>query len=196
MAIAIDRNERAARNQSLFREVNERVVALEQGGLQEVAGDGSVVHAICECANAACHEPIVMDIEAYMAIRSSPLRFPIKPGHEWPDVERVFSEHDGYIVVEKLGETGEMATELAGESAEAQGGVTHPTAFDGPWRAENAETLRTLASSLKERVKAGDLNARLPLQVVVVVHRGARRTQGSRSLGRLGQRGLALALPA
>ena len=26
------------------------------------------------------------------------------------------SEHDGYIVVEKVGEAGEMATELAGES--------------------------------------------------------------------------------
>lgn len=118
----IDRNERAARNQSLFREVNERVVALEQGGLQEVAGDGSAVHAICECANVACHEVIVMDIEAYSGIRSSPLLFLIKRGHEWPDVERVYSEHDGYIVVEKLGETGEMAIELAGGGPQ-DGGV-------------------------------------------------------------------------
>jgi hypothetical protein len=116
--MAIDRNERAARNQSLFREVNERVVDLEQGGLQEVAGDGSAVHAICECANAACHEPILMDIDGYTAIRSSPLHFLIKAGHEWPDVERVISEHDGYVVVEKIGETGEMAIALAGESTE------------------------------------------------------------------------------
>jgi hypothetical protein len=116
--MAIDRNERAARNQSLFREVNERVVALEQGGLQEVAGDGSAVHAICECANAACHESIELDIDGYAAIRSSPLHFLIKAGHEWPDVERVVSEHDGYIVVEKVAEAGEMAIELAYESSQ------------------------------------------------------------------------------
>ena len=116
--MAIDRNERAARNQSLFREVNERVVALEQGGLQEVSGDGSAVHAICECANAGCHEPIVMDIDGYTAIRSSPIHFLVKPGHEWPDVENVVARHDGFIVVEKVGETGEMATELAGQSTE------------------------------------------------------------------------------
>jgi hypothetical protein len=118
--MAIDRNERAARNQSLFREVNERVVALEQGGLQEVAGDGRAVHAICECANAACHEPIVMDIDAYMTIRSSPLRFFIKRGHEWPDVELVVSEHDGYVVVEKVGDSGKIATELATRGPEEE----------------------------------------------------------------------------
>jgi hypothetical protein len=116
--MAIDRNERAARNQSIFREVNERVVALEQGGLQELDGDGSLVHAICECANAGCHEPIVMDIVGYTAVRSSPLLFVVKPGHEWPDVEHVVAERDGYVVVEKVGETGEMATELAGDAPE------------------------------------------------------------------------------
>jgi hypothetical protein len=116
--MAIDRNERAARNQSLFREVNERVVALEQGGLQEVTGDGRAVHAVCECANAACHEPIVLDIAEYTAIRSSPLTFLIKAGHEWPDVERTVSQHDGYIVVEKVGDSGEIATELAGRGHE------------------------------------------------------------------------------
>jgi hypothetical protein len=114
--MTIDRNERAARNESLFREVNERVVELEQGGLQEVVGDGDVVHAVCECANAACHEPIELSVDAYMTIRSSPLHFLIKRGHEWPDVERVASEHDGYIVVEKIGEPGDIATSLAGRT--------------------------------------------------------------------------------
>jgi hypothetical protein len=113
--MAIDRNERAARNQSLFREVNERVVGLEQGGLQEITGDGKLVHAICECANAGCHEQIELDVEAYLRVRSSPIRFVILAGHEWPDVEDVVSEDDGYIVVEKLGESGELATELAGK---------------------------------------------------------------------------------
>jgi hypothetical protein len=163
--MAIDRNERAARNQSLFREVNERVVALEQGGLQEVAGDGSAVRAICECANAGCHEPIALDIEGYTAIRSSPLRFLIKPGHEWSDVERVVSEHAGYIVVEKVGDSGAIARDLATRGPEED--VAYPLRFDGGWREEHLETLHILERSLNERVEAGDTSARLPHQVVV-----------------------------
>ena len=45
--------------------------------------------------------------------------------------------------------------------------MTYPTTFDGPWRAENLETLRALERSLEERVEPGDPNARLPHQVVV-----------------------------
>jgi hypothetical protein len=111
--MAIDRSERAARNQSLFREVNERVVALEQGGLQQISGDGGRVHAVCECANAGCHEWIELDIAQYQAIRSSPTRFIILAGHEWPDVERVVGQYDGSIVVEKIGDSARIATEHA-----------------------------------------------------------------------------------
>jgi hypothetical protein len=165
--MAIDRNERAARNQSLFREVNERVVALEQGGLQEVAGDGSLVRAICECANAACHEPVVLDIEDYEAVRSRPIRFLVKPGHVWPDVEFVVSEHDGYVVVEKVGDSGKFATELATRWLDEEGGMTDPHPFDGQWRAEYLETLSALDGALEERFAAGDASAQLPRQVVV-----------------------------
>jgi hypothetical protein len=111
--MAIDRNERAARYQSLFREVNERVVELEQDGLQEIVGADGLAYAVCECANAACHEEIELGMADYEAVRASPIRFFIKAGHEWPDVEHVVAEHDGYVVVEKLGETGEIATALA-----------------------------------------------------------------------------------
>jgi hypothetical protein len=45
--------------------------------------------------------------------------------------------------------------------------VTDPLRFDGPWRAENLDTLRALERSLEERDEAGDTNARLPHQVVV-----------------------------
>jgi hypothetical protein len=98
--MAIDQTERAARNQSLFREVNERVVELEQCGFQETNGNGSTVRAVCECADGLCHERIELGIGAYEAIRSSPLLFLVSPGHEWPEVDRVVSEHEGYVVVE------------------------------------------------------------------------------------------------
>ena len=108
----IDRNERAARNQALFREVNERVVELLQGGFHPVEGDGSRLEILCECANASCHERIHLTAEEYQAARASTFTYPIKPGHEWPDVERIVSEHDGYVVVEKVGETAEISVQL------------------------------------------------------------------------------------
>jgi hypothetical protein len=43
----------------------------------------------------------------------------------------------------------------------------YPKTFDGPWRAENMETLRILEHSLKDRMEAGDATARLSHQVVV-----------------------------
>ena len=108
----IGRNERAARNQSLFREVNERTVEFLQNGLQEVDGDGSVISIMCECANAGCHERIELTAVEYEDIRGSSTRFPIKLGHEWPDVERIVAEHDRYVVVEKFGETAAIASRL------------------------------------------------------------------------------------
>lgn len=166
--MAIERNERAVGKQSLFREVNERVVALVQGGLQEVDGDGNTVHAICECAEVACHEPIELSIEEYTAIRSSPLRFLVKAGHQQSNAEQVTFSHDGYIVVEKIGEPGEIATDLAGSTNGGRGKMTYSRPDNGYWRAEELEVLRGLQGSLEERVEAGDTHARLALQVVVV----------------------------
>jgi len=108
----INRNERAARNQALFRDVNERVVELLQGGFHPVEGDGQRLQIVCECANVSCHETIHLTAEEYEAARASSVTFPIKRGHEWPDVERIVSEHDGYVVVEKFGETAVIASEL------------------------------------------------------------------------------------
>ncbi len=159
--MAIVLNERAAGNQLLFREVNERVVALEQGGFQEVDGDGGIVHAICECASAACHEPVVLGIQAYTAIRSSRLRFLVQPGHEWLDVERVASQHEGYVVVERISANGE-ATELAGRSSQ-----NGKRPADGLWACQELEVPRGLQRSLEDRLQAGDSQARLSLQVVV-----------------------------
>jgi len=108
----IDRNERAARNQSLFREVNERAVDLLQNGLLEFDEDDSLLTIMCECADAVCHEQIELTAVEYEELRRSSTRFPIKRGHEWPDVERIVAEHDRYVVVEKFGETAAIASRL------------------------------------------------------------------------------------
>jgi hypothetical protein len=94
--------ERAARNEVVFRRVNEEVAGLGQGG------DG-VFSFVCECAEAACVERIELRLDEYEAVRADPRRFLLKPGHERGELERVVERRDGYVVVEKLGDAGELA---------------------------------------------------------------------------------------
>jgi hypothetical protein len=102
------RHERAARNQSLFREVNERIEAEAQ------AFGPMFTEFICECADESCVEHVSLTLEEYSAIRnSSPVLFFVKPGHIVPVVERVVGgEGDRYELVEKLDEAAEVAFEL------------------------------------------------------------------------------------
>ena len=109
MASEIDwRSERAARNESLFREVNERVEVLAQKfGLATEMTD-----FICECAQPTCAEVIQMTVREYEEIRRDPTHFAIAAGHEATDIERVVEKTDRYFVVAKIGTAGQVAKEL------------------------------------------------------------------------------------
>jgi hypothetical protein len=98
---------RAAEHQSLFREVNERIEALNQEFSRILAiGDW-----ICECADEECFEPIALTLAEYEAIRRHPARFPVLPGHELPEVETVVEANDRYLVVEKNGPAATVAAQ-------------------------------------------------------------------------------------
>jgi hypothetical protein len=86
--------ERLARNQTLFREVNERI--------ETIAGDNRVVEFLCECSNTECADTIELEVSEYGRVRSNATWFVIKRDHDIPQVERVISRQDGYAVVEKL----------------------------------------------------------------------------------------------
>lgn len=103
--------ERAARNQSLFREVNERVALLNEM-FEELTPYGSWA---CECASVDCLERIPMTLGEYEALRESPIRFAVLPSeaHVIPEVEHVVEKTERYWVVEKTGTAGEMAAELS-----------------------------------------------------------------------------------
>jgi hypothetical protein len=96
--------EKGAHNQALIREVNERIVKLAD----EAAHPGF----LCECADTNCVETIELSIAEYESIRSSPVRFPVKPGHDYPEFERVVEENEHYIVVEKFGAAAEIVKTL------------------------------------------------------------------------------------
>jgi hypothetical protein len=97
-----DRQVRAAKNQSLFREINERIQTLNEGFSLVVPESGDWV---CECANESCIELISLTPDEYEAVRAKPNRFFVKAeaAHCWPDVERIVERTDRYWVVEKYG---------------------------------------------------------------------------------------------
>jgi hypothetical protein len=84
-----------ARNEVLFREVNERV--------QEVSEDRATVTTdfVCECGDAACTDTIPLRDEEYELVRADPLLFAVVPGHEILDVEEVVAKNQRFNVVRK-----------------------------------------------------------------------------------------------
>jgi hypothetical protein len=101
-----EREKRLARNEELYREVNERVAEVAEQLLE--VGTHTPVGFICECAAADCTEQIPMtSLAEYEAIRAEPTRFAVVPGHELPEIESVVERHPAYLVVEKREEEAE-----------------------------------------------------------------------------------------
>jgi hypothetical protein len=98
------RRERAAVNESLFREVNERI--------EELAGNTSMTHFVCECVDAECDKRIAMTVAEYEHVRADSNRFFVLPGHNVPDIDEVLETNDHYLVVRKIGAGAAVADEL------------------------------------------------------------------------------------
>ena len=75
---------RAARNESVFREVNERI--------EEFRNTASAfVEFVCECALERCAAYVSLTLEEYERIRLDSNRFFVLPGHVLPHVDKVES---------------------------------------------------------------------------------------------------------
>ena len=101
------RQQRVAKNEALFRQVNERIEEINQK-----LGEGSFSDFLCECGDDDCTAPISMTIAEYEEVRSEPTHFAIANGHEVIDVERVIDKNERFSVVEKFaGEAERIAVE-------------------------------------------------------------------------------------
>jgi len=102
-----DRAIRAARNQVLFREVNERIKDVND----QFHAYTLVSEWVCECANESCIERLEFAARDYERVRSVGTHFFVAPGdyHVWSDVERVIDRRRAYWIVEKLGSAAEIA---------------------------------------------------------------------------------------
>jgi hypothetical protein len=98
------RHERIARNESAFRELNERLEESVHRGRTEPEYAGFV----CECGDGDCDMTVRIPLGDYEAIRQNQRDFIVVPGHELEDTEDVIEEGDGFLVVRKHEDVAEI----------------------------------------------------------------------------------------
>ena len=89
--------ERIARTESLFRDVNERIAESAR------RFDSDHAEFVCECADQACTERVQATLDEYERVREDGTRFLVRPGHEDTRVERVVERRNlQFAIIEKF----------------------------------------------------------------------------------------------
>ena len=99
-----ERQERLAKNESLFRTLNENI----RGLASELAGS-EPFEFICECSTSGCFERVSLTLPEYERIREDGTHFLLADGHQDIEIEQVIARYDRYVVVEKDGVAGLIA---------------------------------------------------------------------------------------
>jgi hypothetical protein len=115
------RNERIAEIEALFRAGNDRMMAWPEN--EERARRGETLTFLCECADSRCRKPVRLTAAQYEAVRGDPRRFLVAQGHEITEAEDVVEQHDGYMVVRKHEDVGDLVRRL---------NLRYPSADDDP----------------------------------------------------------------
>jgi hypothetical protein len=104
----------AAKNQSLLREVNERIeqLATAKKSMFEELQRSRTIDLACECMDETCTDRITMTIAEYESVRADSNEFFVLPGHVVPEVEEVSREEADYVVVAKIGAGARVAAKL------------------------------------------------------------------------------------
>ncbi len=105
-------DERLAKNEILFREINER--------LDEMSVPWSkTTDYLCECSDLFCTEIVELRNDEYERVRSRPTLFVVAPGHEQLEIEKVVETTEGFLLVEKVVAVDEIISQdpRSGESA-------------------------------------------------------------------------------
>ena len=101
------REERLARNEALFRDLNEQVELVAQ----PLSDDGHLFAFFCECSNIDCTLSMPMSLAVYEDVRSDPTTFVVAPGHDLPEIEEVVRRTPDYQVVRKQGDAARFVAE-------------------------------------------------------------------------------------
>jgi len=113
--MSAQRETRAAENEDLFRRLNERLHALATVASSSVLEADVPERFLCECSQTSCSRVLELTPSEYRTVRETGRRFVVFPekSHTDPSLETVVEEHDNFWIVEKNGEAGEEAENLA-----------------------------------------------------------------------------------
>jgi hypothetical protein len=98
------RTERLARNEALFRDLNEQVEFVAAP-----LDNGSTFEFFCECADVDCTVRLPMALAVYEEVRADPTLFIVALHHERPEVEEVVRRTDAFQIVRKEGDAARFA---------------------------------------------------------------------------------------
>jgi hypothetical protein len=92
----VEDQERRARTEALFRDVNERIAESAQ------RFDAERTEFVCECADPNCTHRLEATLDEYEQVRADGATFMLADGHEHADIERVVKRKGRFNVVEKV----------------------------------------------------------------------------------------------
>jgi hypothetical protein len=105
-----EREQRAAQNQLLFREVNERIASLaERALLPEIVP----IEVTCECVDMSCTTGVQIPLHEFAEMHRTTNRFLVVPGHELPDLQDVVERRDRFLIVAKRGAGADLVEQSA-----------------------------------------------------------------------------------
>jgi anti-anti-sigma factor len=94
------RKQRIVKNEETFRDYNNRRMQAEP---VDSTDDEELIPFVCECGDGDCIEALMITAATFTEAHSAPNLFVVKPGHVYPDVERLVTEGETYAIVEKHG---------------------------------------------------------------------------------------------
>ena len=102
------RADRLAKNEAVFREVNERI----EETARTPGADVALHEFLCECGSGDCFERVQLSLAEYEQVRSDATHFVVVPGHVDATIESLVRQTERFAVVEKEGEAAEEAEKL------------------------------------------------------------------------------------
>lgn len=98
--------ERYGLNEAIFRALNERIAEMGE------RFESVELEIVCECIDIECVGRITVRASEYADARSDERTFIVLPDHVAQEIEDVVLEGDGYRLVRKRGDAGDVAAEL------------------------------------------------------------------------------------
>jgi len=92
------RKQRIVKNEQEFRGYNNRRMQVETVAATD---DDDLVPFLCECGDRDCVKALMLTPAEFMQAHTAANVFIVKPGHVYPDVERLVAQHDTFGIVAK-----------------------------------------------------------------------------------------------